>query len=54
LYVTAQGKFPGVQNFRSPDFACIQNREKIKCVTNGVDKFGALGLIEMFILGGPS
>jgi hypothetical protein len=54
LYVTAQGKIPGAQNFRSPDFARIQNRKKIKYVTNGVGKFGALGLIEMFILWGPS
>jgi hypothetical protein len=52
LYVTAQGQTPGIQNFRSPDFTCIQNRENIKCVTNSVDKFRALGLIEMFILGG--
>jgi hypothetical protein len=52
LYVTAQRKIPGAQNFRSPNFACIQNRKKIKCATDGVGKFGALGLIEMFILGG--
>jgi hypothetical protein len=53
---TAQGKFPGAQNFRSPEEgnSCMQDVQKLEGVINGVGKFGALGLIEILVLGGQA
>lgn len=51
---TAQGSIPGQQNFRCriSSSHAFRDQKGIERVTNGVGKFGALGLIEIFILGG--